>query len=156
MGAAGEFEEVENSLFLHQPRGERKIAFLILRDIFARFVRAPELVRHIETVKNLFEQIRNRHVLENAAAKFSRQLPHLRRDGHLEFREVEVPLALRKSGDDSVQIASRLPRVLALHTETDFLSDQLVEIDSGAVVGQQVEFELEKLIEPLVAGKTAQ
>src|SRR5579863_10385290 len=103
MGATGEFEEVENSLFLHQPRGERKIAFLILRDVFARFIRAPKLVRHIEAVKNLFEQIRNGHVLENTAAEFSRQLPDLRRNGHLELSEVEVPLALRKSGDDSVQ-----------------------------------------------------
>ncbi len=68
-------EVIENARFFHQSGHERKVRFAILHAVFQRRVTTLDVqlkVAKPQVAKDLFDDLRNRLVLENAAVSRSR------------------------------------------------------------------------------------
>ena len=148
-------EEVEDAELLHQPGDEIEIRLPVLHAILQLLVCRGKrgLVIDAPIVQDLLNDLRDRHVMENAAIGVARERPQL---GHyLQFipRHVAVFAGTGEMADDAVEVALRIIRLLDV--DGDALADNLREID-GRVFRQRGEMEMEQARDRLVAGEAGE
>src|ERR1700743_2335202 len=74
------FEEVIDAFLFHQTRREMKVRLLILHAIIAGFEGSLNQVVDIDSGENLFQDVRHRHLLKDAALERLSEKPELGRD----------------------------------------------------------------------------
>ena len=98
-------EEVIDAFFLHEPAGEVEIGFAVLHAEIARMERALDFVGHVQSVQDFFQDIRNGHVLKNAALHPAGQQPKLRHHFHAVVRKSVIPAPLTKAAADTAEVS---------------------------------------------------
>src|SRR5581483_10049740 len=97
-------------LFFHQPRNKIEIGFPILNAVVPLDERAPQPKGEVlkpEIHKNLFDDIRRRLVLKNAAIGRARKEPQPRHHLRMVRSERAILAALSKAADISAEITFR-------------------------------------------------
>ena len=134
-------EEVEDPFFFHDPAGEVEIALAILHAVIAFLESAVQFRFDVEVGENLFEDLGNGQVLENARLNSFRQQPELRNEDHPVGSESRVAARLGHRLADAVEVPLRLA-VGHDQLDGDLLADELIEGDVLPVLGQQFELKL--------------
>ena len=71
-------EEVVDTLFFHEAGGELEIAFPVLNAVIPGLKCALYFPAHVQVGEHCFQDVRNSHLLEDAAAHLAGEEPELR------------------------------------------------------------------------------
>src|SRR5262249_132351 len=132
---------VEDAFLFHEPAGEGEVALPVLHAVVARLELPLEPERHRQAAENLAEDLRDAAVLEDPALDAFAQEPALRHDlGPVAGEALPLP-ALAETLNDAVEKA--LLAAAKGEADGDGLAEEILEGDLPAVLGNQVEVELE-------------
>ena len=123
-------EEVKYPFLFHQPRDEIEIRFAILHNVISGFPVDGPQVQFIRVVnEDLLQDLRYRHVLENAAPMRLREQPHGRDKREPVIRKSDVPVQLCTGIHHGVEGAGR--PVLRRQVDGDVLPQYLGNVQDG-------------------------
>src|SRR5260370_18096341 len=147
----GVVEEIIDSFFLHQAADEVEIGFAVLDTIIALVVGGLDFVVDFMSFMNLVNDLRHGEMLENSAANFFGEQPNLGDN----LRAIpDKPLfawALAEARDQPVEVA--LLPVELMHLDGHGLTENLLETHIGWHFGEEVQLEVEKLGDGLLASQ---
>ena len=96
-------EKVVDALFFHQARSEVKIRLAILDAIVPRIECTLNLIGHIQTREDFFQNVGHTYMLEYPALRAVGQEPDLRDYYGFVIRESLISVAVRELADDAVE-----------------------------------------------------
>src|SRR5579864_7167552 len=135
------FEEIKNSVLLHQTRYKVKIGLSVLHAILPGIVTAGQGTLEVAEApvgEHLLDNVGNGHVLENAAARIASEKPEPGHDFQLIVGEAGVGTAQGEAADETIEVALGLIR--QGDADGDILADNVFEGDR-VFFGEQVEVE---------------
>ncbi len=144
-------EVVVDAFVLHQPADEVEVAFPVLHAVGPRPVAARQLEREVGrrvVGEHLLDDVRHRHLLEDAAVSRARQEPQPGMHGGLVRVIAAVQLALREARDEAVEVARAV--VGQRQLDRDVLAEDRIPVDL-AVRAQQIQVVLAQAAQFLAA-----
>src|SRR6202021_2579691 len=146
-------EEIEDSVLFHEARNKIKVGFAVLHAVFTLLELTLRRILEISEaaiLKDLRDDVRDGHVLKNAAIGPSGEKPEPGDDFSVVVRESFVHSGLCEEADVAVEIA--FAAIGKSKGNADLLSDDFRKINGG-IFGNQLGGDPEKAGNAFVSGK---
>ena len=134
MAFVGVLEEVVDALFFHHARYEVKVGFAVLDTVITRVKGPLGFIHNIESLEDLFQNVRNTQMLENSALCSAGEEPQLRHDFHAVRSEDVVLFSLTEATANTIEVPF-FP-CWQINSDRDLLAQELVKGDIRGIFSQ--------------------